>query len=86
MPAIIQCNCCGRITTARIIENDYSTNSLVLEDDIDWNDHDYEYGITVIDGRTYTFMMDDADCKLFESFCQHEEYEILELEDDYDGD
>ena len=42
MPATIKCLKCGRITHARILEDDHTTNSLVLEDNIDWKDKDQE--------------------------------------------
>ncbi len=42
MSATIKCLKCGRITHARVIEDDHTTNSLVLEDDIDWKDKDQD--------------------------------------------
>lgn len=42
MSATIKCTKCGRITHARVIEDDHTINSLVLQDDIDWKDEDVD--------------------------------------------
>ncbi len=41
MPATIKCLGCGRVTTVRILEDDHTINSLVL-DDPDWKDEDQD--------------------------------------------
>lgn len=42
MSATVQCKACGRIAHACIIEDDHTTNSMVLEDNINWRDADQE--------------------------------------------
>lgn len=82
MPAIVKCESCGRVVTARVLENDFSINSFVCEPE--WQDDDYEWESTVVDGETFYFQADDTDCKLYPSPCEHEDYQVIELEDDYD--
>ncbi len=82
MSATVQCNICGRVAFARVVEDSPEINAFEVEPD--WKDEDFEYGYVVINGKTYVYQVDDVECKLFESFCQHDDYEILEVEYDYD--
>lgn len=82
MPAIVKCESCGRIATARVLENDHTINSFVCEPE--WNDEDYEWESTVVDGETFWFQPDDTDNKLYKEPCQHEDYDVIELESYYD--
>lgn len=82
MSATVQCSCCGRIAHARVVEDDPSTNAFECEPD--WQDDDQDYGYIVINGKSYVYMDNDVECRLFEQLCQHEDYEILEVNyDDY---
>lgn len=84
MSATVRCEICGLVAFARVIEDDWSTNAFECEPDWASAEADTEYGYTVIDGKPYVFMCEDVECKLFESLCQHEDYETLEVEYDYD--
>ena len=81
MSATVQCQSCGRIAFARIIEDDPSTNAFECEPD--WKDEDYEWEHILIDEVFWYFQPDDTDCKLFMWPCEHEEYEVLEINHDY---
>lgn len=42
MSATIKCLKCGRMTHARVLDDDPETGSMTLEDNIDWKDKDQE--------------------------------------------
>lgn len=78
MPAIVQCEVCGRIASARVIEDDPSTNAFECEPE--WRDEDDEWAWVSVNGKLYTFNCEDVnDTKLFNQRCTHEDFEILEV-------
>lgn len=76
MSATVQCLRCGRQAFARVIEDDPSTNAFECEPD--WTDH--ETNSSQIDGKCYFYEDGDTECLLWHEICQHDEYEVLEVD------